>query len=358
MKISLSISLGLMSMQSLLFSVLAQTNETDTPGKGIAYFTYFSDEECQNFAGIKAALTNDPFQVLNAPMDTVGSEISCVDAMACLYQPEGRTCQSLNVAGEFTNVEIEIREEGVYECDESNVNIGLPECSLLDSSACYQSSAYNCHFRIATAEQLTEDPDRYIPAATDLDGLGQYGFLIYYNDEECTDLGGLRGHVSDNPYFLHRAGPDQDIMCQDEMACYLYEEGLTCEALDLSGEPAQALIEVDGEELFECDSSNENLDEVLCDIIDPSDCKTSSVYNCNFHYRSAVLFAKDPAESLKPQVGGGMVNQDMPTPPPGESPSMNPPKMTEAPTSAGTSTLQSKIFVCLAIVLGLTLTVN
>jgi hypothetical protein len=331
---SVGCSFGLWFIHSLLLFAVAQ-NTTDIPqGSGIAYFTYFSDDACQNFAGMKALLANDPLQILSAQTDSDGNDISCVDAMACLYQPQGRTCQGFGVASDVTSVEIDIREDGVYECDESNVNLGLPECSLLDSSTCYQSSTFNCHFRIATAEQLKETPEEYLPPSTNTDGLGQYGFLVYFNDEDCTNLAGLMGFVSDNPYLLQGKGPDQDTVCQEQMACYLFQDGLTCEALGLTGEPAQGLIQVDGEELYECDSSNENLDEVLCDIIDPMDCKTSSVYSCSFHYRSAALFAKDPAATIKPDLSTADQPTEIATSPPTDptiSPTAAPDMMTEEP---------------------------
>jgi hypothetical protein len=267
----------------------------------VVYYTYFSDENCQIFAGIKGFLAKDPFQVLQVTTDSNGDDISCVDAMACLYQPDGRTCESFGVPTITANVEIDIRDDGIYECDTSNPNLELSECSVLDSSLCYRSSISNCFFRVATSGQLTESPDQFIPTSTNLEGLDQYGFLVYYADDACTEMAGLRGFTSDNPYFLPRVGEEQDISCQLSMACYLYDSGETCEQLQLTGDPTQGVIQVEGDEVFECDSSNANVDELLCDAIDPLECKSSSVYQCHFHYRAAAKFAMDPGSTLKPE---------------------------------------------------------
>ena len=119
MKIS-SIHLGLVAACASVASTSAQSNETASrigSGEDIAYFSYFSDSNCQDFAGIKAFLPNDPFEILNAPTNANGDDISCVDAMACLYQPEGKTCRALGVGDEVTSTRIDINQvKSFLEC--------------------------------------------------------------------------------------------------------------------------------------------------------------------------------------------------------------------------------------------------
>ncbi|KAL3906403.1 MAG: hypothetical protein SGARI_004023 [Bacillariaceae sp.] len=359
-----SFGLGLVVGCSVVASTMAQGNATvpiiDSGDNTIAYFSYFSDSDCQDFAGLKAFLANDPFEILNAPRNANGDDIACVDAMACLYQPEGKTCRALGVEGKVTTTTIDVREDGVYECDESNINLGLPECSLLDSNACYQSSAFNCHFRVAKAEQYKESPNEFIPPAKNLDGLDQYGFKVYYDDDDCTNLVAIRGYVNDNPYNLQRAGEGQEYSCTEEMSCFLFEDGFSCEALDLTGAVSTSNLNVKGDNLFECDTSNQEVNEDLCDVIDPFACKASSVFKCNFHLRSSIFFAKDPAATLKPGFGGasaidGEANQN-----PLEGSKLpdsltEAPMATEAPTSSSVTAKVLGARLSLFLLLGLML---
>ena len=319
---------------SLLFQVVnSQILVNDTTPT--AYLVYFSDESCTSFAGLKGIVSNDPFNALQALVDTDGNEISCVDGMACLFQPTGRGCEVLGSPGEISTAEFDVRDDGIYECDDSNVDIGQPTCALIEPTTCIQSSAYNCHFRLVSGTYLKENPTDIIPPSTNVsEALGQYAYLAYYNDIDCIDLAGIQGFVSDNPYVLPSVGEDQVLTCEESMPCFLQPDGLACEEIELTGKPASGVIQVDSVEVYECDSSNENVDEPICDIIDPQDCRTSSIYSCNFHWMSAILFAEDPASLLAPELAD--TDTDTTTPPD--------PQITDAPTPSGTSAAIDRVF--------------
>mmetsp|Transcript_18624 Transcript_18624/g.34704 ORF Transcript_18624/g.34704 Transcript_18624/m.34704 type:complete len:355 (+) Transcript_18624:168-1232(+) len=347
-----TVSLALLATSSLGGKFATAQNATASAPSDVAFAIYFSDSSCTQFAGLKPIIANDPATVLQALKDKDGNDVSCVESMACAFLPEGRTCEALGVSGEFTTVTIDIREDGdVYECDDSNPAAGQDECSVIDPTACMQSSTYNCHFKFVSLSTLKTNPNAFIPPSTGtstIAGLEKYAYLTYYNDDSCSDVAGIRGFVSDNPYLLARVGEEQDYTCAEAMPCFLQEDGTVCESLDLTGEPASSVIQVDFDEVYECDSSNENVDEPVCAVIDPEDCKTSSVYSCHFHWMSAISFATDPAGLLNP--GTRAPSAIMPTEPPTE-PAVAPP--TEAPSGA----FQVSSTICTFAVLGMSLSV-
>ena len=188
----------------------------------VTYIAYFSDSSCTQFAGIKGVISDDgPTDFTLAREDGDGNEISCTDAMACLYMPDGPTCKAF---GELNTVAINHAQNDngtVYQCDASNPDLGQPECALVDYSWCAESSVYNCHWKLLTQELLKEIPSS---VTNDTAGLEQYALLAYYDDKDCTKLAGIRGFVANDPWSMTGNVTDQGlpVECGLSMACFLH----------------------------------------------------------------------------------------------------------------------------------------
>ena len=282
-----------------------------------AYVAYFSDDQCTNFAGLSGSNANETVSLVKATESIApgigfggNAPISCVDAMACLLQPDSTNCQALSVSGETANVTRDVRGDKVYECDDSNAGVGQFDCSLILPTTCIQSSAYNCYFKLVTRGVLVNDPTSVIPSTDELDGLDQYAYVAYYEDEdmakdECTNLAGIRGFVSDNDFTVPGQGVDDThiMTCGAVMPCVLSPDGDVCQdEIALTGASANANVRVNASSVFECDDSNTAVNEPECSVIDPDDCRDSSIYtNCHFHWASGVvLLAQDSASVIAP----------------------------------------------------------
>jgi hypothetical protein len=299
-----------------------QSNVTSTSTTPVAYITYFSDLNCTEVAAVQGFLPDEHYLPKTALWNTLGEEISCVDAMACYFFPDGPTCKALNVSlGEQADVYAEERDDGLYVCDNTNWALGQPDCHPVDLETCRKSSLYNCYILWTLADEFEENPDAFIPSLTAEEngsnataGLENYAYLAYYNDNACTDLAAVQGFVAENPFAVTMAGVD-GITCEEAMVCFVHPNSTACAVLleehGLEDEEATIDIQVreDGN-VYECDTSNEAVDEDTCSVIDPMECKTSSIYNCNFRWMSAEVFAEDPARLIHP---GNTTNAESPT---------------------------------------------
>lgn len=133
-------------------------------------------------------------------------------------------------------------EDGnVYECDASNLDVGQPECKVIDYLTCVESSACNCHWKLLTQDMLKEIPSS---VTNDTAGLEQYALLAYYDDTDCTKLVGIRGFVANDPWSMTGNVTDQGlpVECGLSMAdhstslvhsfCTMPENGTICESLE------------------------------------------------------------------------------------------------------------------------------
>ena len=284
----------------VLFSALSTCSNhlaaEAAPSEPYLYFVYYEDDEssfsgsqCRaNPVGIKGYASGDETPVLGGAGDTCAAEIACqidVDSSACQNDLD-RT-----VSGSAVTV---ITAEGdVQECDSTNFEIGSPECLFFDG--CEESSAYpHCNFDIVKTSDLQRNPEML--RNDDPGDLEDYAYLVYYSDSFCTDIAGVRGAVSDTTFEIPRLG--SDVSCDDAMACVLQPEGSTCQTIraltnDLGVSKTRA--QTRGDQVFECDSSNEKVGEPKCAVLDPKPCRASStIANCHFRWLSAQDLAKRP----------------------------------------------------------------
>ena len=198
---------------------------------------------------------------MQALVNTDGNEISRQDGCRPVFQPTGRGCEVLGSPGENFHGPFDVRDDGIYECDDSNVDIGQPTCALIEPTTCIQSSAYNCHFRLVSGTYLEENQRISSHRRTYQKRLVECPYLAYYNDIDCIDLAGIQGFVSEAQSHV---GEDQVLTCEESMPCFLQPDGLACEEIELTGSTAPSgVIQVDSVEVYECNSSNENVDEPL-----------------------------------------------------------------------------------------------
>jgi hypothetical protein len=306
------------SLHALLASFAATSAIAINPAAvdpvDVVYFAYFTDANCSQFAGIRAVVPNDP-PALFAPAreDAYGQDISCVDAMACLYMPYGPTCTAL-LGGKQEEVAVNFTlDDGdvLYECDPSNVAVGQPECATLNYSSCVQSSVYNCHWHVFTQDMLRDEPISHIPptvAAGDVRDdnatasasngpLGKYALLAYYNDDDCSTLVGIRAFVANEPWSLRGfPGNEENYTCEQSMACFLNENGTSCESMISSVRPAgdDLRVEDDGD-VYLCWGTDHE-----CGVIEKDACMSSDFYPCRYHWMSADDFARDPVSLAAP----------------------------------------------------------
>ena len=266
------------------------------PSESYLYFVYYEDDEfsfsgsqCRrNPVGIEGYASGDEASV------TGGAGDNCAEEIACQIDVNSGACQNdlaRTVSGSVVTV---ITDDGqIQECDSTNFEIGLPECLFFDG--CEESSAYpHCHFDIVKTSDLQRNPEML--RNDDPGDLEDYAYLVYYSDSSCTDIAGVKGAVSDTTFEIPRL--DSDVSCDDAMACVLQPDGSTCQTIrsltkDLGVSKLRA--QTRGDQVFECDSSNEQVGEDTCAVLDPQPCRPSStIANCHFRWLSAQDLAQRP----------------------------------------------------------------
>ena len=215
--------------------------------------------------------------------------------MACQIDANSNQCENLDRTVSGPGVTVITADGQIQECDSTNFVVGQSECFFFEG--CTASSAYpHCSFDIVKTSDLQYDPTRL--ANDDPSGLEDYAYLVYYTDDSCTDIAGIKSAVSGTTFEIPRLG--RDVACDDAMACVLQPDGSTCEtirAVTSSGDLGEAKVRVQtrGDKVFECDSFNEVVGEDTCAVIEPRPCRPSStIANCHFRWLSARDLAKHP----------------------------------------------------------------
>jgi hypothetical protein len=135
-----------------------------------------------------------------------------------------------------------------------------------------------------------------VQAAADVE---EFAYLAYFSDSECTKFSANKGFVSNDPYQITPVGGD-DITCDQAMVLFLSPDGATCEGLvGGSGNTTNLTIEVREGGVHACDDSNIAVGEPECALIDPQECKASSIYSgCHFRWMTATSFYDSPEDLI------------------------------------------------------------
>ena len=300
----------------------------------VLYLGYFTDANCSQFAGIKAVIPNDsPSFYTPAFKDADEEDISCVDAMACLYMPNGPTCTGLLGEGRQEEVAVNFtldENDVLYQCDPSNVVVDQPECAILNYTSCTLSSLYNCYWHVFPQNMLRDDPMALIHptgivgdvndnTATSSAGTGlleNYVLLAYYDDNDCTTLVGMRGFVTNDSWSMRGfPGNEENYTCEQSMACFLHENGTACESMNSTVRPAGDDLRVEDDGGVYLCWTNVATDTV-CGVIEKDACMSSEIYPCRYHWMSADYFARDPVSLAAPLADTTVVEVEEDTKPP------------------------------------------
>lgn len=152
-------SFSTVSQAALLKDPVSLLQNTQFPASAInqtAYIVYHSDSQCSDFVGLYGYVTGNNSAV-NITKSVSG--VSCSDAMACLFNSEGASCQALGTNG-TVQVSMLISDNG-----SDDVTICVDgACHVRSSSQCLPSAVYEgCYYRPVSGKGLFENPSLYLP---------------------------------------------------------------------------------------------------------------------------------------------------------------------------------------------------
>ena len=205
-------------------------NNITTSRDQYIYWTYQStcDESGGGISAIRGFVANESFDVKGAASFN-GPGPSCPREMACFFGPDSDACRHLPSNGVTASTLNAVLDDGrVYECDTSNPLTEEDVCTVYDGDACFQSSIYpSCTSGYVFQDELSDLPTLIAnPSETEQMDLSQYYYIIFYDDEGCTDPVGIRGFVSDEQYQLTLLS--DAVTCEDAMACLYNLGGDSC----------------------------------------------------------------------------------------------------------------------------------
>ena len=120
-----------------------------------AYLTYSSDDKCTELSIALPVLSDVSFQ-MPMLMDAINPQ--CDALVSCFIDPDSRDC--IEVGGtdiKMVNNVVTIKEDGVYECDDSNEANNEPKCELKKPTDCFASSALpGCFARYVTSAKMDD----------------------------------------------------------------------------------------------------------------------------------------------------------------------------------------------------------
>ena len=294
-----------------------QSNITTSRDQYI-YWTYQSSCNEGGISAIRGFVAHESFDVTGA-----ATASSCPREMACFFDPESEACQSLPPNGEAASTLNSVLDDGdVYECDTSNPLTDEDVCTVYDGDACFQSSIYpSCTSGYVFQDELWGLPALFAnPSETEQKDLSQYYYVIFYDDEGCTEPVGIRGFVSDEQYQLTLLS--DAVTCEDAMACLYNLDGDLCReraggeapvsftyTFDAANDGSVSCLEkslVDDMAVARPGMARPAVDCV--DDIPPDRCVQSGAFNaspCMFRVVSAPYLARNPGAIVGDFGGNG-----------------------------------------------------
>lgn len=166
---------GSSAYPSCFFIVQVSSNIADDPNGLIqnadpvgveeqGYLHFYSDDSCSQWEGSQGIL-NGETTYTSFEED---ADITCRDAMACIFNPEGATCQGYDVpTSEYTVFSGTLGDDATL-CASGNST----ECVVQDPTACMESPIVpQCYYKWSSAAAFLKEPTNFIPvgayAATD-----------------------------------------------------------------------------------------------------------------------------------------------------------------------------------------------
>ena len=140
----------------------------------------------------------------------------------------------------------------------------------------------------------------------------QIAYLTYYSDDQCRDLTLSKPVLNDVPFSIPILS-EATQPCSELVTCAVDAASPQCAAVGGSADTEMANLSVqirnNGQEVWECDTSNEAVGEETCDFKPPDGCFASSIFpGCYARYvtaqRKELLFQAGESCEEEPTSGG------------------------------------------------------
>lgn len=154
-------------------------------GDWSSYMVFYSDDKCNRFEGVHG--------ILSGKHDLTIADVSCEEALACLYHQDGEKCQSYDES--LKSMETFFTKNDDFKSFDCTDETG--ENCVEREDVCAPSPIPQCYYRWVSARKLFANPAEYvkdIPPAGDVDKN-----VVTQCDGDCT------GETSDAA-LLNKAG--------------------------------------------------------------------------------------------------------------------------------------------------------
>lgn len=121
------------------------------------YIIYYDDDTCNNPNGLRAFLSGEKYSLPALPAD-----VSCEDAMACLYNPDGELCRErkrdMDQIHNFTYSVKQDKDKEMSSCEGTLAN-KEGDCISTTADKCTESDLFpSCYARRVSASFLARNP--------------------------------------------------------------------------------------------------------------------------------------------------------------------------------------------------------
>lgn len=263
----------------------------------------YSDDGCTDAVMLQNYLSNTTYQV----MGSTGMD-SCPENLMCAMDPEGHadTCPIPTASGENETTKmhdvffvVNETDGNIYSGDTSNYFVAGPD--VCKEEAWYLGCG-SWHFQLL--DNLKSNPEIMAnDNPDDLEKIDNFLYLMYYEDDTCTDLASVIPAASGQELTFSTVS-DPDLSCRVRAICGVDPTSDACVRIRDGSSTAEAVQfrsesrvdEATGEVgVYTCVSGNEAADEDECNVRKPQDCIKSSVFsNCSFRYLSGPTLAQNP----------------------------------------------------------------
>lgn len=141
-----------------------------------------------------------------------------------------------------------------------------------------------------------QDPTLFANSSPeDLNDMENYYYFIYYDDDECKDVVGLKAFISNNDYDVLKVS--EGVSCLDSMSCLYNPDGESCSKVKTEDAPFPFSYETgeNAAELSSCRGTIVDQEDEECAAVSADSCLSSGVFpGCHIRYASAAFLAENP----------------------------------------------------------------
>ena len=262
----------------------------------------YSANDCTDAVFLQTFLSNTTRQY----MGSTGMD-SCADNLMCRVDPAGNPdmCPIPTGSGENETTKMYEVMSFVNETDgkiySGRGRLNGPDMCRVSSGSWFRGcGSYGQKFLVdlqSNPEIMANDNPE------DLEKMQDFLYLIYYEDDACTDLASVITTASGQELTFPTVS-DPDLSCRMQAICGVDPTSDACVRIRDGSSPAEALQfrsesrvdEATGEVgVYTCTLGNGAADEDECNVRKPQDCIKSSVFsNCSFRYLAGPTLAQNP----------------------------------------------------------------